>query len=151
MAVQGLTGHLVDESRHKKLLTGVAALVVALCAVGIALLKSFPAQISVQLIIGLAITVFPAATAAFRLGLSDEKEVTGRVARSESFTHSGNAFFAVAAGLVGALIALAGIFYAAAVFAAGMAVSVFFIEQEKVNYEAAREGQGEEGASERKG
>jgi MFS family permease len=151
VALQSLTGHLVDESRHKKLLTGVAALIVSLSAVGIALLKSFPAQIAVQLVIGAAITVFPTATAAFSLGLSSEQEVSGRVARNESFTHFGNAFFAIAAGLVGALIALAGIFYAAAVFAAGMAVSVFFIEQEKVNYEAAREGQGEQGGSERKG
>lgn len=150
IALQALAGHWVDESKHKKLLTGAAAIVVSLCAVGIALLKSFAAQIVVQLIIGAAITIFPAATAAFALGLSGKDEVTGRVARNESFTHFGNAFFAVTAGVVGALVALAGIFFAAAIFAAGMAAAVFFIQQEKVNYEAARQGEGQDGGNQRK-
>ena len=155
IAVQSVVGHWVDESRHKKLMTAVAAIVVALCAAAIAILKNFFAQIAVQLIIGAAITVFPAATAAFALGLSEKDDVTRRVARNESFTHFGNAFFAVAAGVVGALIALAGIFYAAALFASGMAAAAFFIQQDQVNYEAARQGQtgqgeGEQGGNARK-
>ena len=51
--------------------------------------------------------MFPAATATFALGMSDEKDLSGRIARNEAFTHSGNAVFAVAAGIIGSFIAAA--------------------------------------------
>ena len=101
------------------------------CSVGIA----------VQLFIGLAVTVFPAATAAFALGMSDEKDLSGRIARNEAFTHSGNAVFAVAAGIIGSFIALGGIFYTAAAFASGMVEPALLIRGDQVSYEAARRGE----------
>jgi MFS family permease len=137
---QALVGNLVDESKHKRLLTAVAALAVSSGALGIALVPSFAAQIVVQLIIGLGVTVFPAATAAFALGMVGRDELPRRLARNEVFTHSGNVTFAIIAGAVGTLLALSGIFYAAAIFAAGMAGAVVFIREEEVNYEAARGG-----------
>jgi predicted MFS family arabinose efflux permease len=94
----------------------------------------------VQLLIGLAVTVFPAVTSAFALGMVPKEQFSPRIARNETFTHSGNVVFAVATGAVGTLLALQGIFYAAAVFAAGMAPTVFFIRKESVNHEAARQG-----------
>jgi MFS family permease len=48
--------------------------------------------------------------------------------------------FAIIAGVVGTILALGGIFYAAAIFAAGMAGAVLFIRESEVNYEAARAG-----------
>jgi ABC-type nickel/cobalt efflux system permease component RcnA len=96
-------GHFVDESQHKQLLTCAAAVVVALAAAGVALVPGYGVQIVLQLTIGLAATVFPAATGAFALGMSEKDELTGRVARNETFTHTGNAFFALAAGVVGTL------------------------------------------------
>jgi MFS family permease len=146
--LQSFTGHIVDESRHKQILTAAAAITVAISAACIALIPSYPVQIIVQLVIGLAVTVFPAATAAFALGMSDKGQLTSRVARNESLTHFGNASFAVAAGVVGALLALAGIFYAAAVFAAGMAAAALFIRSDDVSYEAARGGQEDQNSKE---
>jgi hypothetical protein len=67
------------------------------------LVPGYGVQIVLQLTIGLAATVFPAATGAFALGMSEKDELTGRVARNETFTHTGNAFFALAAGVVGTL------------------------------------------------
>jgi hypothetical protein len=99
-------------------------------------------------VIGLAVTVFPAATAAFALGMVEEDQLSGRVARNETFTHGGNVVFAIAAGAIGTLLALQGTFYAAAVFAAGMAVPVYFIKDAHVNYEVARGGWREEGRPE---
>ena len=87
-------------------------------------------------------TVFPAATAAFALGLSENNGITTRVARNEVFTHSGNVVFALAAGALGTLLALQGIFFAAAVFAAGMAPAAMLIRQDAINYEAARGNMG---------
>ena len=138
--VQSGVGHLVDQSKSKRILTAVAAIVVACGAAAIAILPSYWVQIVVQLVIGLSVTVFPAATAAFALGMSNEKERTSRVARNETLTHSGNVLFAIAAGLIGTLLALQGIFYAAAVFAAGMAAAVLFIRNDDVNFEGARAG-----------
>jgi predicted MFS family arabinose efflux permease len=94
----------------------------------------------VQLVIGLGVTVFPAATSAFALGLVGQDDLPRRLARNEIFTHSGNVAFAIIAGVVGTILALAGIFYAAAIFAAGMAAAVLFVRESEVNYEAARGG-----------
>lgn len=148
IAAQSFAGQAVDESHRKKLLTAIAGTVVALGALGIALLPNYAVQIVVQLIIGLAVTIFPATTAAFALGMSDKDEVPRRVARNETLTHTGNVVFALGAGAVGTLMALKGIFVEAAIFAAGMIPSVLFINEAHVNYEAARggdEGGNEEG------
>ncbi|HSU54865.1 MAG TPA: MFS transporter [Candidatus Dormibacteraeota bacterium] len=142
IGVQSFVGHWVDESHHKRLITAAAGLTVAAGAVGIVTLPTFGLQILMQIVIGLAVTVFPAVTAAFALGMVEEGQLSGRIARNETFTHSGNVMFAIAAGAIGTLLALQGIFYAAAIFATGMAISVYFIEQSHVNYEAARAGAG---------
>lgn len=142
IGLQSAVGNLVDQSHHKRLLTAAAAIVVAVAAAGIAAFPSFGVQIAMQLMIGVAVTVFPAATAAFALGLSEEKEVSGRVARNETFTHGGNVAFAAVAGTAGTLISLAIIFYSAAIFAAGMAIAVLFIREESVSFEGARRGEG---------
>lgn len=140
IATQGLIGNWVDASHHKRLITAAAALTVSLGAIGIVALPGYTMQVLVQLVIGVAVTVFPAVTSAFALGMVEPDQVAVRVARNETFTHGGNVIFAVAAGAVGTLLALQGIFYAAAVFAAGMAAAVYFIQQAHVNYEAARAG-----------
>ena len=148
--VQSAVGHMVDRSKHKRTLTAAAAVVVACSAAAIALFPNYAVQIAVQLTIGLAVTVFPAATGAFALGMSGENELSGRVARNETFTHSGNVIFAITAGIAGTWAALSGIFYAAAAFASGMAGSVMFIQNRDVDFEAARAGkpksQDDEGA-----
>lgn len=146
--IQTPVGHWVDESHHKKLLTGTAGVLVALGALGIVLLPNFWAQIAVQILIGCAVTVFPAATAAFALGMVEKDQFARRVSRNEVFTHSGNVAFAVAAGAVGTALALQGIFYGAAIFAAGMAPSVYFINSKDIDYEAARAGNESEGEGE---
>ena len=151
IALQSVSGHWVDESHHKRLLTALAGFIVAMGAIGIVTLPNYAMQIGVQIVIGLAVTIFPAATAAFALGMAGEDQLSGRVARNETFTHTGNVFFAIAAGAVGTLLALQGIFIAAAVFAAGMIPSVFFIREEQVDYEAARGGNGNGDQKQRSG
>jgi MFS family permease len=142
IAVQGFVGNWIDESHHKRFITAAAGVVVAAGALAIALVPQYWAQVLIQLIIGLAVTIFPAASAAFALGLVSENELSRRVARNESLTHTGNVAFAVAAGAVGTLLALQGIFFAAAIFAAGMAPSALFISGNDISYEAARGGRG---------
>ena len=143
IAVQSAVGHWVDESHHKRLLTAVAATMVTLGAIGIALLPQFWAQVIVQLVIGLAVTVFPAATSAFAMGMVDKDKFSSRVSRNESVTHTGNLLFAIAAGAIGTFLALKGIFFAAATFAFGMAGAVLYIRDKDVSHEAARAAEGE--------
>jgi hypothetical protein len=99
--VQPALGRWIDESHHTRPIVAVSAL-------GIAIIPSYAFQIVVQLIIGVAITAFPAAIAAFALGLVDRTEISSRVDRAESFAYSGNFVFAA----VGSFYALLGIFYA---------------------------------------
>ncbi len=144
IAVQSIVGAWVDESHHKRSITAGAAAIVALGAVGIVALPGYTWQVVVQLVIGLAVTVFPAVTAAFALGLVEKDRLPSRVARNETLTHTGNVVFALSAAAVGTLVALQGIFVSAAVFAAGMAPSAFFIRESETSYEAARGGDTED-------
>jgi hypothetical protein len=74
-------------------------------------------------------------------------ELPRRLARNEVFTYWGNVIFAISAGVIGTVVARAGIFYAAAIFAAEMADAVVFIREGEVNYEAARGGGRRDGHS----
>src|ERR1700761_4242487 len=76
IAVQTGAGHLVDESHRKRLLTAIARAAVVPGALGIVTLPSFGAQIAVQIVIGLAVTIFPAATAAFALGMVGKDQLS---------------------------------------------------------------------------
>ena len=145
IAVNAAAGHWVDESHHKKLLTAIASAAVVLGAIGIVTLPSFGLQIAVQILIGLAVTIFPPVMAAFALGMVGKEQLATRVARNETMTHTGNVAFAITAGAIGTFLALQGIFVAAAIFAAGMIPSVLFIRGEHVDYEAARGGSGSKG------
>jgi len=151
IAVHAVTGNWIDESHHKKLLTAIASAAVVMGAIGIITLPSFGLQIAVQIVIGLAVTIFPAVTAAFALGMAGKDRLSTRIARNETLTHTGNVAFAVAAGAIGTFLALQGIFVAAAIFAAGMIPSVIFIKGEHVDYESARAGGGDgNGGAERR-
>jgi MFS family permease len=144
IAVHAATGNWIDESHHKKLLTAIASAAVVLGAIGIATLPNFGLQIGVQIVIGLAVTIFPAVTAAFALGMVGKDQLSTQIARNETLTHTGNVAFAIAAGVIGTFLALQGIFVAAAVFAAGMIPSVLFIKSEQIDHEAARAGSNNE-------
>ncbi len=135
---QSFIGHFYDETRYKRTVAAVAALAVVAGSLGIVFLRSFVLQCVTQAVIGVAVTVFPAATSAFALGMVEQKEVSARVARNESFTHAGNVLFAIIAAALGLTIAVRDIFFVAAVFAAGMGACAYLIHQQDVNYEAAR-------------
>jgi predicted MFS family arabinose efflux permease len=151
IAVQSIVGAWVDESHHKRSITAGAAIVVALGALGIITLPSYFWQVVVQLVIGVAVTVFPAVTAAFALGLAEKGKLPSRVARNETLTHTGNVVFALSAAAVGTLVQLQAIFVSAAIFAAGMAPSAFFIRESETDYEAARGGNSEDSGDKKDG
>src|SRR5262249_42728040 len=108
--IQPFIGNAFDETHHKRTITAAAALAVAAGALTIAVSASFAVQVVAQLVIGVAVTVIPAATSAFALGLTHGgKGLTERIARNEVFTHGGNVIFAIVAGIVGVTASLADI------------------------------------------
>lgn len=140
VALQAAAGNLVDRSTNKRYISAAAALVVTLGCVGIVLAPNFAWEVVVQFVIGVAVTIFPAATASFALGLVEKDKLSQRVSRNETFTHGGNVLYAALAAVVGHLLAIGAMFYAAAAFAAGMIGSSLSIRAGDVNHEAARAG-----------
>ncbi len=152
VAIQSVVGDRVDNSENKRSISAGAAAVVTLGCLGIVLVPSYFWECVVQFCIGVAVTVFPAATSGFALGLVEKDKLSERVGRNETFTHGGNVVYAAIAAVVGQLVALAGVFFAAAVFAAGMIGSSLAIRGGDIDNEAARAGeQGAEGGREHAG
>lgn len=152
VALQSVAGNLVDNSAHKRYISAAAALVVTLGCLGIVLAPNFFWECVDQFVIGVAVTIFPAATASFALGMVEKDKLSERVSRNETFTHSGNVLYAAIAAVVGQMIAIAGLFYAAAIFAAGMVGSSLTIRGGDIDNEAARAGEKDkEGGSEHAG
>ena len=152
VALQSVAGDFIDNSTHKRYISAAAALVVTLGCLGIVLAPNFAWQCVVQFVIGVAVTIFPAATSGFTLGLVSKDQLSERVSRNETVTHGGNVLYAVIAAGVGQLLAIASLFYAAAVFAAGMIGSSLAIRNDDIDHEAARAGeQGQQGGREHAG
>jgi len=139
--LQSIAGDIVDNSKHKRLISAGAALVVTLGCLGIVLAPNYFWECVDQFIIGVSVTIFPAATASFALGLVSKDELSARVSRNETFTHSGNVLYAALAAVVGQLVALGALFYAAAAFAFGMVGSSLTIRSGDIDHEAARGGE----------
>jgi len=140
VALQSIVGDRVDNSPNNRYISAGAALVVTLGCLGIVLAPNYFWECVVQFVIGVSVTVFPAATASFALGLVSQDKLSERVSRNETFTHSGNVLYAAIAAVVGQIMAIGGLFYAAAVFAAGMVGSSLAIRSADIDHEAARGG-----------
>ena len=152
VALQSWVGDRIDNSSNKRLISAGAALIVTLGCIGIVLAPNYALECLVQFGIGVAVTVFPAATASFALGLVPKDHLAERISRNETFTHGGNVLYAAVAALVGQLAAIAGLFYAAAIFAAGMMGSSLTIRDADIDNEAARAGeQNQDGGREHSG
>lgn len=152
VALQSIVGDRVDNSPNKRYISAAAALVVTLGCLGIVLAPNYAWECVVQFIIGISVTVFPAATASFALGLVPKDKLSERVSRNETFTHGGNVLYAAIAAVIGEVVAIGGLFYAAAIFAAGMVGSSLMIQAADIDNEAARAGEAnQEGGREHAG
>ncbi|HEX4810250.1 MAG TPA: MFS transporter [Bryobacteraceae bacterium] len=137
---QGPAGWLVDWSQHKKWLIIGGAAAVALGCVGIVLSPNMPAEISTQILIGVAAAIFPPAIAAISLGIVGKSRLPTRVGRNESFNHTGNVVFALFAGAIGTWMNQEWIFYASAIATVGTIAAAASIPSSDIDNEAARGG-----------
>jgi len=135
---QTLTGAWMDRTRLKRLAITLAALVVAAASIGLYLATSVASIITLQLAIGVAVTVFPPALAAISLGLVGRRRFAARAGRNEACFHAGNVASAVLAIYATQQWGTVGVFYASALMAVLSAICVQFIREADIDHNLAR-------------
>src|ERR1700722_17013457 len=84
VALQSVVGDRIDNSANKRIISAAAAFVVTLGCLGFVFAANFFWECVDQFIIGVSVTVFPAATASFALGLVEKDKLSERVSRNET-------------------------------------------------------------------
>lgn len=138
VVAQTPAGALVDRTRHKRLFSVLASLLIATAAL---LTISFPVYgviIGGQVAMGVAAAWFTPAVAAITLGIVGPKALDGRVGRNETFNHAGNVFAALLAGLIGYYVSSAGIFVLLSVMSLISSFSIWQIQEKDIDHELAR-------------
>jgi MFS family permease len=133
-------GALIDAVRAKRLMLGLAAVIVAAAAVAMAVWPRLWPVLAAQAANGLADAVFPAAVAAISLGIVGRARFTARVGRNEAFNHAGNVATAIAAGLAGSFIAPDAVLWIVAALAVTMLPPLLMLRAGDIDHETARGG-----------
>lgn len=134
---QTFTGAWIDRTRLKRLAITIAALLVAAASVRLYYADSISEIISLQLIIGISVTVFPPALAAISLGLVGRRRFAFRAGRNEAFFHAGNVAAALLAIYASQRWGTVGVFYASALMALLSAICAQFIREGDIDHELA--------------
>ena len=135
-------GALVDITRRKRLVMGIAAFIVTVASL---LLPAFPSFWPVALSQGIAHAagvIFPPALAAVSLGIVGHRAFTARIGRNESFNHAGNAVAAALAGGAAYLFGPKVVFYLLAFNSLASLLSVAAIPEAAIDHDLARGLQG---------
>ena len=135
---QTFTGAWIDRTRLKRLAITVAALIVAAASVGLYYAESIPGIIGLQVVTGVAVTVFPPALAAISLGLVGRQRFAARTGRNEAFFHAGNVAAALLAIGASQCWGTVGVFYATALTALLSAICAQFIREGDIDHNLAR-------------
>jgi MFS family permease len=133
-------GALVDRLRHKREAIAVGAVLVGLCCIVTAALRSFPAIVGAQMVLGIVGTFFPPAMAGMTLGLVGARGLDRRIGRNETFNHAGNVFAALACGAIGYYFDRRNIFYFVAVMCVATVGALRFVRADEIDYERSRGG-----------
>lgn len=135
---QSFTGAWIDKTYHKRRSITIAAIVVAICSVGIYFAPSEGSVFALQAVTGVAVTIFPPAIAAISLGLVGRNRLAARAGRNEACFHSGNVTAAGVAIGLSTIWGTVGIFYGVAAMALLSALSAQFINEADIDHELAR-------------
>ncbi len=146
IAVQTPIGAAIDETRAKR---GVIVLALAVLAVTAVVIFAFPTFWPVAIansLMAVAGDVFGPAVAALTLGLFARHLLARRMGRNSAFDHAGNVAIALIAGAVGYAFSQRAVFLLVPVFA--LAIAVLSIPAKAIDYNRARDLDGEPGAAE---
>jgi len=138
MLAQPSAGALIDWSSHKKLIAAVGAGLVSVGTLLILFVPSLLLEILVQVLIGIAVSVFPPLLAAISLGIVGKARLPRRVGRNEMYNHSGKAVMALVAGALAALFGQRWLFYTAVAFGIGATVAALVIHDGDIDNQQAR-------------
>lgn len=138
IVAQTPAGALVDATRGKRLVMGIAAVMVTFASLSLPLFPAFlPIAIS-QGIAQAAAVVFPPAIAAVSLGIFGHAALTRRIGRNETFNHAGNAVAAGLAGLSAYWFGPTVVFYLLGAMAIASLASILAIPAHAIDHDLAR-------------
>lgn len=143
LIAQTPAGALIDRTRHKRLMVGVAALVVTLCSVLLPFVSNFYVVAATQSLAHAAAAIFAPALAAITLGIVGPKAFTKHIGRNEGFNHAGNAVSAALAGSLAYFFGPTVVFWLMALLAAASIVAIVRVPQDEIDDDLAQ-GLGEE-------
>ena len=147
LAVQTPIGAAIDETRAKR---GAIVLALAVLGIGAVIIFAWPSfwpvlfANSLMAVVG---DVFGPAVAALTLGLYARQQLAGRLGRNSAFDHGGNVAIAVVAAAVGYAFSQRAVFLLVPVFALLASVAVLSIPAKAIDYNRARDLDGEHDAA----
>ena len=136
--VQPPAGSLIDQTRYKRLLLGIASLIIAVCCYVVIVSGSFYPILLSQAVLGLTQSVYAPCVAAMTLGIVGHAMLTQRIGRNESFNHLGNMFAAIIAGLLGRFVSYEAIFYFSIAQCIALVFAVLVIHEKDIDHDLAR-------------
>jgi MFS family permease len=138
LLTQTPAGALVDNTRSKRAVIAIAALLVTGSCVVLPFITSFSLVAITQALSAAAASVFAPAISAITLGITGPRAFTWRTGRNETFNHAGNACAALLAGSFAYLFGPVAVFYLMAVMALCTVIAVSFIDANAIDHDLAR-------------
>lgn len=138
LVTQTPAGALVDNTRSKRAVIAIAALLVTGSCVVLPFVTSFSLVAITQALSAAAASVFAPAISAITLGITGPRAFTRRTGRNETFNHAGNASAALLAGGFAYLFGPVAVFYLMAVMALCSVIAVSFVDANAINHDLAR-------------
>lgn len=136
--VQTPAGAFVDRFKNKKLLVGIASLVVGLGTLLILINPSHNIVLASQVIVGMAATFIGPSIAAMTLGLVGYKKLDQRTGRNEMFNHGGNVASALISGVIGYFFGLKAIFIFTFLLSFVSILFLRFIDNAQIDHQLSR-------------
>lgn len=138
LITQTPAGAWVDNSRRKRALIAIAALLVTGSCLLLPFVTSFTWVALTQTLSAMAASIFAPAICAITLGMTGPRAFTRRTGRNETFNHAGNACAALLAGVFAYLFGPVAVFYLMAAMALASVIAVACVSPEAIDHDQAR-------------
>ncbi|WP_277758196.1 MFS transporter [Pseudomonas sp. A34-9] len=138
LITQTPAGAWVDNSRRKRALIAIAALLVTGSCLLLPFVTSFTWVALTQTLSAMAASIFAPAICAITLGMTGPRAFTRRTGRNETFNHAGNACAALLAGVFAYLFGPVAVFYLMAAMALASVIAIACVSPQAINHDLAR-------------
>lgn len=138
IVAQAPAGALVDRTTAKRALLVGGAVTITAGSLAMPLFPDFASISALQVLTGIAGSVFAPALAAITLGLVGQRRFSRRIGRNESFNHAGNASAAAVTGGLAYVFGPVVVFWVLAVMAAASVIATLWIPGDAIDHDIAR-------------